>query len=167
VRQRVKPTRGRCPPHAEPILLPGVNPTWALLGKGGQLANNSIPHRRRALIVDDEIWFAISLQADMRELGYDICDLAANGQQAFLCVMSDLPDVVVMDVNLEGSREGIEAGRWLREVCDVPIVFLTGYGDRDTIERIHKQVPGAPVLSKVGYHHRLAGAVSTVVQSHH
>ena len=131
------------------------------------MANNSTPRPRRALIVEDEIWFAISLEADMRELGYDICELASNSRQAFMCAMSDLPDVVLMDVNLEGGREGIEAARWLREVCDVPIIFLTGYGDRDTVERIHKQVPGAPVLSKVGYHQRLGGAVSTVVQPHH
>jgi hypothetical protein len=48
-----------------------------------------------------------------------------------------------MDVCLDGGREGIEAGRWLREVCGVPVVFVTGYNDPDTVERIHKQVPGA------------------------
>ena len=146
--------------HAEPILLPGVNPTWALLGKGGQLANNSIPHRRRALIVDDEIWFAISLQADMRELGYDICDLAANGRQASMLAMSNQPDVVLMDINLEGGREGIELARWLRTVCDAPVVFITAYSDHDTVERIRQQVPDAPVLTKVGYHNRLADALA-------
>lgn len=53
-----------------------------------------------------------------------------------------------MDVNLEGGREGIEVARWLREVCKAPVVFITGYTDRDTIARIREQVPGAPVLPK-------------------
>jgi len=40
--------------------------------------------------------------------------------------MEDRPDTLLMDVNLEGDREGIEAAGWLREVCDVPILFVTG-----------------------------------------
>jgi len=43
----------------------------------------------RALIVDDETSFGIRLEADMHALGYDVCDLATNGQQAFLLAMSD------------------------------------------------------------------------------
>jgi DNA-binding NarL/FixJ family response regulator len=59
-----------------------------------------------------------------------------------------------------GGHEGIEVARWLREVCDVPIVFVTGYTDRDTIERIHEVVPDAPVLPKLNYRNRLADAVA-------
>jgi len=39
--------------------------------------------------------------------------------------MSNHPDVVLMDINLEGGREGIEVARWLRKVCEAPIVFVT------------------------------------------
>jgi CheY-like chemotaxis protein len=107
------------------------------------------PAHRRALIVEDETMFAMGLVADMSAVGFDTCDLAANGQDAFLQAMEDPPDIVLMDVNLEGGREGIEAARWLREVCDIPIVFVTGNADPDTVERIHRQVPGAPVLPKL------------------
>ena len=62
--------------------------------------------------------------------------------------MSNQPDVVLMDVNLEGGREGIEVARWLNKVCEAPIVFVTSYSDRDTVERISQQVPGAQVLPK-------------------
>jgi DNA-binding NarL/FixJ family response regulator len=119
-------------------------------------------HRPRALIVDDEASFGISLEADMRALGFDVCDLATDGQQAFLLAVSDQPDVVLMDVCLEGGREGIEVARRLREVCDAAIVFVTGYTDRATIERIHERVPGAPVLPKAVYRDRLADAVAEV-----
>lgn len=131
------------------------------------MTQRSPPHRPRALIVDDEPMLAFGLKTDMHELGFDICDLATDGQQAFLLAMSDQPDVVLMDVCLEGGREGIEAARWLREVCDVPIVFITGYTDRATIERIHQQVPGAPVLHKPVQRAHLAEAVATArVRAH-
>jgi DNA-binding NarL/FixJ family response regulator len=78
--------------------------------------------------------------------------------------MSNEPDVVLMDVNLEGGREGIEAARWLREVCETAVVFVTSYNDDDTVERIHQQVPGAPVLAKPVYRETLADAVAEVSQ---
>jgi two-component system, response regulator PdtaR len=74
--------------------------------------------------------------------------------------MENQPDIVLMDVNLEGGREGIEAARWLREVCDIPVVFVTAYTDPDTVERIHEQVPGAPVIAKPLYREYLAKAVA-------
>jgi hypothetical protein len=132
--------------------------------KEDQMAQSSSPTRsRRALIVEDETMIALNLEADMRELGFDTCDLAANGQQARSQAMSNQPDVVLMDVNLEGGREGIEAARSLREECNVPVVFVTGHTDRDTVERIHKVVPGAPVLPKPVWSDRLADAVKAVM----
>jgi len=96
--------------------------------------------------------------------GFDTCDLAANADKARYVAMSNQPDVVLMDVNLEGGREGIEAARWLREVCETAVVFVTSYNDDDTVERIHQQVPGAPVLAKPVYHESLAGAVSAATK---
>src|SRR5262249_53456371 len=75
------------------------------------MTQRSPPRRRRALIVDDETSFGISLETDLHALGYEVCDLATNGQQAFLLAMSDQPDVVLMDVCLEGGREVIEVAR--------------------------------------------------------
>ena len=125
-----------------------------------------LSHPRRALIVDDELVVAIGLKADMQALGFDVCDLASNRQEAFRLAMSKQPDVVVMDVCLEGGREGIEVARWLREVCEVPIIFVTEYTDRDTLERIHRQVPGAPVLHKPIFRQRLFDAVAEVSKVH-
>jgi hypothetical protein len=48
------------------------------------------------------------------------------------------------------------------EVCGASIVFVTAGGDENTIERIHEQVPGAPILSKLSYRDRLAAAVAEV-----
>jgi DNA-binding NarL/FixJ family response regulator len=118
---------------------------------------------RRALIVDDEFLIAFDLEASMHELGFDVCTVASNETAAKELAMSNPPDVVVMDVYLGGARTGIETARWLKEVCDVPIVFVTAYNDDRTLERIHEVVPGAPVLSKPVYRDTLAHAVSEAV----
>jgi DNA-binding response OmpR family regulator len=123
----------------------------------------SSPRRRCALIVEDEILIALDLEATMHELGFDICGLVSTADTARSMAMDNQPDVVLMDVNLDGGREGIEAARWLREVCEVPIVFVTACSDEGTIERIHEQVPGAPVLAKPVYPQILADAVAAVM----
>ena len=119
---------------------------------------------RRALIVDDEFLIALDLESSMRELGFNVCTVASNENDAIELAKSNRPDVVVMDVYLGGTRAGIEAARWLSEVCGVPIVFVTAYCDADTLERIHTVVPAAPVLSKPVYRQTLADAVSAATQ---
>jgi DNA-binding response OmpR family regulator len=118
--------------------------------------------RRRALIVEDECLIAHDIEATLHTLGFDDCDLAPNGRRAHTLSMTDPPDIVVADVCLEGGREGIEVARWLREMFDVPVVFVTSYSDDDTVERIRERVPGAPVLLKPVYPERLADAIAEV-----
>ena len=74
--------------------------------------------------------------------------------------MNNRPNVAVVDVNLKGGREGIEVARILRERSDVPIVFVTGCTDSDTVEHIRSEVPGAPVLPKPLWGDRLTEAVA-------
>ena len=119
-------------------------------------------HQSRALIVEDEPLCALDLEAHMHELGFD-SHLVANGQEALLQAMSNQPDIVLMDVNLEGSREGIEVAKKLREACESRILFVTGYTDPDTVKRIRKEVPGAPLLPKPVLGDRLADAVKAVM----
>ena len=122
------------------------------------------PHGRHALIIEDEFLIALDLEATMFKLGFDVCALAPSARKARSLAMNDPTDVALVDVCLEGGREGIEIARWLREVCEVPIVFVTAQNDEDTIDRIHEQVPGAPVLSKPVFRHALAGAVAAVTK---
>jgi DNA-binding NarL/FixJ family response regulator len=119
---------------------------------------------RRALIIEDEFLVALDLEETMFRLGFDVCALAPSPHKARSLAMNDQPDVALIDVCLEGGREGIEIARWLREVCEVPIVFVTAHRDEDTLERIHEQVPGAPVLSKPVFRHTLADAVAAVTK---
>jgi len=62
-----------------------------------------LPSSRRALIVEDEYLIAHDLEGAMRELGFDECDVAPNARQAHTLSMSEPPDVVVVDVCLEGG----------------------------------------------------------------
>ncbi len=123
----------------------------------------SSQHPRRALIVEDEFVIALDLETAVSEFGFEVCDLASTADTARMLAMDHRPDIVLMDVNLCGGREGIEAARWLRDVCGTPIVFVTSYTDRTTVERIHSQVPGAQVLPKPVPREALGRAVANAM----
>jgi DNA-binding NarL/FixJ family response regulator len=114
--------------------------------------------RNRALIVEDEFLIACDLEAAMQGLGFEICGLAPNAEEARSLAMNHLPDIVLV-----GAREGIETARWLREVCDASVVFVTAHTDDATVERIREVVPGSPILAKPVYPDRLAAAVAELV----
>jgi CheY-like chemotaxis protein len=65
-----------------------------------------------------------------------------------------------MDVYLNGARDGIEAARWLRNVCGSRVIFVTAYTD-EVSERINQQLPGAPVLTKPLYGYHLAESLTS------
>jgi two-component system, response regulator PdtaR len=85
--------------------------------------------RPHALIVEDEVMIALGLQTDIEALGFEVCGLAANAKQAISLAMNDRPDLVVMDIYLNGARDGIEAARSLREIFGTSIIFVTAYTD--------------------------------------
>ena len=119
------------------------------------------PGRQRALIVEDEILIALALEAEVKDLGFDVCGLAANATQAIAMAMEGEPDIAVMDIYLNGARDGIETARVLRDLCGVQVVFVTAYSDDEGLaERIQQQVSNAPVLTKPLYGHRLADAIA-------
>ena len=118
------------------------------------------PSRPRALIVEDEIVIALDLEIAMSDLGYEVCALAPSERSARAVAMQEEPAVALVDVCLAGGREGIETGRWLREVCGISIVFVTACDDEATVQRIRERVPGAPVLAKPLYRDGLADAVA-------
>ena len=151
------------PPSRAQIIVIGVT-LWALPTEIRTMEQNSPSPYPRALIVEDETMIALGLEAHLRELGFQACDLAADGHQALSHAVSNPPNVVLMDVNLEGNREGIEVARKLRETCDVPIVFVTGCTDSETIQLLRSEVPGAPVLPKPIWNDRLADAVDAVMK---
>lgn len=132
----------------------------------GHTTRRNASQRPRALIVEDEIVIALGLEADLSELGFDVRGLAANAKDALSLAMDATPDIAVIDIYLNGARDGIETARMLRELCGVPVVFVTAYSDEEGIvERIERQVPGAPIVNKPLYGHRLADAINEVAKT--
>lgn len=89
----------------------------------------------RILIVEDEPVLALDLQQTLEEMGHDVCSIRNNFQAALDAVEEYSPSLVLMDIHLEGSRDGIEAGNYIYEHWKLPVIFLTAYADEATVSR--------------------------------
>lgn len=89
----------------------------------------------RVLVVEDEGIVAAHLQATLERLGYDVPEVAASGQQALALAAELSPDLVLMDIRLQGPLDGIETALRLRDRSDVPLVFLTAHSDDANVSR--------------------------------
>ena len=116
-----------------------------------------------ALIVEDEPFVALYLEDTMQALGFYVCGVAPTEERAQALALSEEPDVALMDIKLQGESDGINAARWLREVCSAEVVFVTAHTDRATLARIAKEVPGAPILAKPVEPEQLAEALAAVM----
>jgi len=87
------------------------------------------------LVVEDEAITAKDIQATLQDLGYAVCGLASSGAEALQKTEAERPDLVLMDIVLQGEMDGIEAARQIRANWDIPVVYLTAHSDIDTIHR--------------------------------
>ena len=92
-----------------------------------------LPWPPRVLIVEDERIIALATSASLKRMGCEVVATAATGQQDVDYAVKQRPDVVLMDIMLEGSMDGIEAAMRIREQQpDMPIIYCTAYTDPGT-----------------------------------
>ena len=89
----------------------------------------------RILIVEDEHIIIELVQVMLESLGYTIAAIATSGEESIQKVVETSPDLVLMDIQLHGAMDGIEAARQMRTRFNIPVVYLTAYTDQKKLER--------------------------------
>lgn len=95
----------------------------------------------KILIVEDEGTVALYLRRLLEDKGYQVTAVADTAEQALACIEKKQPDLVLMDILLQDSRDGIQAAGRIRELFGVPVVYLTACTDHATIEAAQKTAP--------------------------
>jgi two-component system, response regulator PdtaR len=93
------------------------------------------------LVVEDDINVAAVLEARLESFGYNVCDIARTGPKAVECQNRHQPDLVLMDILLEGDMNGIEAAEQISVKSDVPIIFITCLNDPTVLDKAIKTHP--------------------------
>lgn len=110
--------------------------------------SNASPQTSRAkvLIVEDEGLVALAIERQLRDLGYVITGLCASGQDAIRSVRENPPDLIVMDIRIQGEFDGVELSKLLHQKYDIPVIFLTAFSDSTTLARVREAGPFAYLL---------------------
>lgn len=95
----------------------------------------TLPAPARVLIVEDERITALNLEQRLTRFGYQVCGTVANGRAALAKAVTERPDIVLMDINIEGDMDGIETASHLRSSHGVPVIYLSAYSEDATLAR--------------------------------
>ena len=96
---------------------------------------------RKILIVEDDPIIANLIQVFLSKKQYKICGKAETGESAIALAAQEQPDLVLMDINLKGELDGVFAAKYIFNAFNIPVIFLTGNSDDDTIQRAAKAEP--------------------------
>jgi len=87
------------------------------------------------LVVEDEAVVAMELRSALEQMGYKVAPIARSSEDAIRFARELTPDLVLMDIRLTGSSDGIQAADVIRERYDIPVVYLTAHADDKTLQR--------------------------------
>ena len=97
--------------------------------------------QKKILIVEDESIIAEDISDSLISLGYRITGMVYSGEEAIEAAAKCRPDLVLMDVNLQGEIDGITAAAEIRSRFQIPVVYLTAYADENTLRRVNATKP--------------------------
>ena len=95
------------------------------------------------LIVEDEPIIAADLEDRLIEMGFGIAGQCSSGEQALELVQRQAPDLILMDIQLDGPLDGIETTKKILEKHAIPVIFLTSNSDEATFARAKATLPAA------------------------
>lgn len=91
--------------------------------------------KTKILVVEDEIIIAMEIADRLKSMGYDVLRIVANGEMAIKTTKSENPDLILMDIMIQGDMDGIETATKIHTFSDVPVIYLTANADESTLER--------------------------------
>jgi CheY-like chemotaxis protein len=120
--------------------------------------------RLRILIVEDERIVGMDLRRRLARMGYTVVAITASGEEAIAYAHQLQPDLVLIDVQLRGSMDGVEAAQYIWTQDKIPVVFMSGYTTVETLERVWRTVP-AGYLSKPFFDDQLRAALERTLET--
>ncbi len=97
--------------------------------------------KTQILIIEDEAIIAADIEAILTDLGYNIAKICHSSDQAIDYLSFNTPDLVLCDIQIKGSKDGIEVARIVGQHKKIPFVFLTSFADKLTLSRAVQVTP--------------------------
>jgi signal transduction histidine kinase/DNA-binding response OmpR family regulator len=102
--------------------------------------------KSRILIVEDEHIVALDIKMLLVKYGYEVTGIYSDAESALAELEKNLPDLVLMDIKLQGEMDGIEATQLIKNQYDIPVILLTAFADEATLQRAKITEPFAYLI---------------------
>jgi len=100
-----------------------------------------IENKTKVLIVEDEKIIALDLKSSIIDLGFSVTKMVKNYDETMLSIKQNEPDIILMDINLKNSKDGIQTAIDIKKIKNIPIIYLSAFCDDKTINRAIKTNP--------------------------
>jgi DNA-binding response OmpR family regulator len=111
--------------------------------------SNGIEDDIHVVIVEDETIIAMDLQQRLEEFGYIVDEVASTTTEALLYVEKYKPNIVLMDIKLNGSPDGTEVVETIQQKYKVPVIYLTSHSDEETLQRAQATKPYGYIVKPI------------------
>lgn len=101
---------------------------------------------KKILIVEDDDIIAKVEDWRLKNLGYEVAGRAVSGAEAMELVAKTKPDLVLMDINIQGDMDGIETAKRIKKQFSIPVVYVTSHSDGPTLDRAKATQPDGFVV---------------------
>ena len=102
--------------------------------------------KTKILIVEDERIIGEDLKRTLVGLEYEVTNVVPTGEDALVSLVDNFPDVVLMDINLAGQMSGIETASKVKKDFGIPVIYVTAYADKETLEKARITEPYGYIL---------------------
>ena len=103
-------------------------------------------HELKIGVVEDELIIGHNIVRTLAEIGYRTGEVAVSYSEAVVMLQEEKPDLVLLDINLSGKRDGIDVAAYMNDHMQIPFIFLTANSDTATVERAKKVLPDAYLI---------------------
>ncbi|MCU0469631.1 MAG: response regulator transcription factor [Arcicella sp.] len=100
----------------------------------------------KILVVEDEALIAMHIKAILEEVNYEVCIDTNSVEAAITHIEADSPNIVLIDINLNKSKDGIALGHYLLEKKHIPYLYITSYVDNLTLDRVKETRPNGYIV---------------------
>jgi CheY-like chemotaxis protein len=89
----------------------------------------------KILIVENEQIVALDIARNLKSFGYEIAGMATTGESALKLTSEENPDLILMDIKIDGGMDGIQTVKKIQSEHNIPIIYLSAFSDEKTLER--------------------------------
>jgi CheY-like chemotaxis protein len=102
--------------------------------------------RPKLLIVEDESEVAKTLEMKLKKFGYTVVGSERSAEKGIEKAAELHPDIVLMDIELSGNMDGIQAADAIRKKYQIPSIYITAICDAKTLQRVGASIPYGYIL---------------------